>query len=398
MVALAAPTVNVVAYSGSISDTTGSYSIRTNFPIRSGDVLAVPASNDAGETAVLVHRKNLPVVYKTLCDFNEFRCDHLNPGLIKTIAGNWLAVAMGHNDDRVFRGSVSDILLDDFTMTDIQSQFTGLSLFSYAELRQLDGETNDPIYLFFRASDTDDLANRTRWYSASTDEGATWSAPVEVMSNHYSYWSIAQNGTTRIDFSAIDGNENNTATSLYHFYYEGGTFYDTEGNALSLPIDLATDLTPIKAGLNNARCSNGQIAIDSNGRPFILYEIQDVLGNDQYKETRTARWNGTSWVEAKVCDMTDARALGGLDPEDPDQVFVPQEDVSGYFQIHKFTTANSGVSWTDEGAVTSGTFNYRRIRIVPGTEPRMVVMKGTTAPDADPHSWGDYQITLMTTP
>jgi hypothetical protein len=259
--------------------------------------------------------------------------DHANPSfLVRSSDSKIIAFAAAH-DGSGFYTYLSANANDPSAFgaeTNIDSQL-GKDGYSYTNPIQLTGETNDPIYVFFRANDG---TSDQYWYSKSTDQGATWGTPVQVLENdgdnvngdYPPYVKMVQNGDSRIDFFCTDGHPRDTATnSIYHFYYEAGAFKKIDGTTLTLPILPSTDLDKIYDGSTN-RAWIWDCAVDGSGNPVCAYAIFGTTNSARY---RYARWNGTSWDDHFVCGAggylyaVEEYYAGGItiDPDDVDVVF-----------------------------------------------------------------------------
>lgn len=245
--------------------------------------------------------------------------------------------------------------------TDIQGTLGGTS-YTYAKLVQLSGESGK-IYLFYR-DEQDSQASAALCYSTSTDGGSTWTAQTVLYKNsgsHQPYWSIETDDSARIDFVAGDGSAaaGDSTASLYHFYYTGGSRYKSDGTLISASLPLApSNLTKIYDGTNGGLRVPYSISVGPS--PFATWATYDVAGsgsNEHY-------WYGTcdsggTWTVNEIVDAgsppVTGFAEGGayLDKIDQTVVYVSRK-VSGFIQIYRYKTANSGATWTNT-ALTSDT-------------------------------------------
>lgn len=106
-------------------------------------------------------------------------------------------------------------------------------LHTYPVIHQPLGETNDPIYLFVRDRPAGAAGgiNAALAISKSTNGGVNWSANTLLchMTSTMCYWRIESNGVDRLDFVVADGTTLADAASAYHFYYEGNSYYRSDG-------------------------------------------------------------------------------------------------------------------------------------------------------------------------
>lgn len=293
--------------------------------------------------------------------------DHANPSLLRRASdGRIIAFASAHNGSALYTylSTNPDDISAFGAETNIDAAL-GLSDYAYTYPVQLTDETNDPIYLFFRALEG---ATRHFQYSKSTDGGATWAAATRLLSNngasasHPPYVKLAQNGNDRIDFFCTDGHPDTVATnSIYHFYYQGGSFRDTAGAALTLPILPATDLTPLYAGSGTGgRAWVQDAAIDGSGNPVVVYATYANTSSARY---RYARWNGSSWDDNHVgpaggylySGQPHYAGCAAIDPLDVDVVYLSRGYAGeGNHRIWRCETADGGATWTTTRKTSSG--------------------------------------------
>lgn len=255
----------------------------------------------------------------------------------------------------------------------------GLSTYTYSNPVQLLGETNDPIYNIFRA---DDGSGLQYFYTKSEDGGATWSAAQKIWNQIRPYNRLVANGTTRLDFAVCTTHPDTAVNALYHCYYEGGSWYQSDGTLItaSPPFDVSGG-TKIYDAADNAgvRCWVWDIAIDSNGYPVIVYAVfPDTATNHRY---RYARWTGAAWVDYEITGAdggylyaAEAYYSAGvcLDHEDPDIVYLSKK-VGGVYQIYKYTTADNGATWS-ASQITSRTQDCLRPSVVRSHSGSMQLM------------------------
>jgi hypothetical protein len=231
---------------------------------------------------------------------------------------------------------------------------------------QLTGETNDPIYLFYRGRSAALPGGKSQWcYSKSTDNGNTWSARTVVYDNvaagEGSYMKCVQASSTQMHFVVSDATPDANA-SLYHFYYEGGNYYQSDGTLIAGGAPLVpADLTQIYDGsVTTSRLYD--IEIDGDGYPVIVYDKIVLTTDHRY---RYARWNGSSWDDHEICEagtyyatdiVTDPNVVynsGGIaiDPSDVDTVYLSKVVQSNH-EIWKYTTSDGGTTWSGE-AITA---------------------------------------------
>jgi Neuraminidase (sialidase) len=332
--------------------------------------------------------------------------DHNQPALLRRSQDGKIIAAMVEHNNNAFFVSISENA-DDATSFGVPANIAsslGFSdsgstrNYSYSRLFEVMESGSPVVYLVTRAGSpaTNDW---WRYYSRSTDGGATWSSLTGLLKagtgpkRPYIYG--VNNGASRVDFTCTNDNFDASITNVYHFYLEDGTFYDTGGNALTLPIDLdAGDLTPIYEGTSTSRPHQGHVAINASGHPVIAYTTR--LSNGNVVAVRCATYTGSGWTDAQVYvpNYTSAKIQPCLDPRNPSAVFVSNEDGSGVIQIHRYTTADGGATWTDQGAVTDSDedLQYFQVGAWPD-EPRLSASKGTYSGDYE--NPGDLEIVML---
>jgi hypothetical protein len=191
----------------------------------------------------------------------------------------------------------------------------------------------------------------------SLDDGATWSSAIALLGSGRPYFKIAQNGTDRIDFLVTDGHPAAVATnSVYHFYYQGGAYYDSFGVSIGSPPFSSASLTKVFDGATAAgRAWVWDLKIDGSGNPVAVYSAFPSTTDHRY---RYARWTGSVWEDAEICTAGgylysgEPYYSGGIciDPEQVTDVYAARE-VAGEWGLYKLTTADGGTSWSSSGLV-----------------------------------------------
>jgi len=225
---------------------------------------------------------------------------------------------------------------------------------------QLTGETNCPIYLFYRTN------VRKNYFSKSEDGGETWASGTnffqyidESSVEHRPYFQIARNGTNRIDFTCTQGHPSEvTGCSIYHFYYSGGKYYKSDGTEITgaLPIEPA-DVTQVYDG-STVESWVWDIAIDGSGNPIIVFATFPTPASDH--RYNYARWTGSAWDVHQICTAgaplyaAESYYSGGvtIDKGNPNIVWCSR-NVTGQWEISKYVTADGGATWA-ETQITTG--------------------------------------------
>jgi hypothetical protein len=267
--------------------------------------------------------------------------------------------------------------------TNIRSVIGG-NITTYANPVQLTGEANDPIYFFFR--DHYDGTNTEWGYSKSTDGGVTWGSKVSVV--RLNYTKNVPNGDSRIDFVGSPHADNSVEPiehSIYHWYYQGGAWFKSDGSAAgSLPL-AASSLTKVYSGAGAADDAwMWDIAIGGDGRPRIAYATFPSTSDHRYNY---ARWTGTGWVTSQIAvggnhiygDATQAYYSGGvvIDQSNVNVVYASIYISAGRWDIFRYESSDNGLTWVGTALTSSGK-NVRPVSVRNhGAELQVLWMDGT---------------------
>src|SRR5690606_13770891 len=172
-------------------------------------------------------------------------------------------------------------------------------------------EENNRIYVFFRGRNkrkTEDpkYVNWRQFYAYSDDEGETWSDAKPYLStegdyNQIPYLKVTSDHQSKIHFLFTDGHPKLGACSIYHMYYEDGSFHQSDG----------TEIAPIGAGRipfeqvdkiydpdsTGVKSWVWDIALDRSGNPVIAYALYPSVQDHIYYY---GRWNGSEWERKKI--------------------------------------------------------------------------------------------------
>jgi hypothetical protein len=213
-------------------------------------------------------------------------------------------------------------------------------------------------YMFWRSVPTGDRG--TLVYSTTTD-GDTWTQAqplyVNLTKTQRAYWKIASNFTDRIDFAVTDGSPNtDDPTHLAHFYYDGA-WRQSDGTSMgALPAGgfAFADFTPVYTAGNTWVYDISYVA----GNPVIVHPTYPTpFSAHRY---HYSSWDGAAWNIETIADAgngidTDTRVYSGgiaLNRADGQIVYASRE-VSGQYEMFRYTTADAGATWTVE-QLTSG--------------------------------------------
>lgn len=242
--------------------------------------------------------------------------------------------------------------------------FIGGSAYTYPMIFELGTPSPNEWHLWYRSG------NATRRWARviSSDDGATWTAGQAVVDMSDQSYIIAQKTSeSRIDFLGSNGSPGtDTDTSIFHFYYEGGSFFETDGTTISasLPFD-ETAMTQVYNGAGNEGARAVDVRLDGTDVVGLFYVFNDATD----AEYRWARWNGSAWSDHLIDDdakfaSVDSQTGGAcLDPTDPTRVYCSR-DISGTMEMFVYVTADDGASFTPT-SITSSSSSHQHTPTVP---------------------------------
>lgn len=310
--------------------------------------------------------------------------DHDNPSFLRRASdGHIMAFFTNHVADVYCTiGTAADDVssLTQANTTNITNELGGRTApagYTYASGFQLLGEASDPIYLTARYHD----AAGTAFVAAakSTDGGTNWmdvlgTANSRSLLAQVTYHHVVQNGTGRLDFVVSNHPDDSGDHGIYHFYYQAGNLYKTDGTLMgaveggsgdSGSYALA-DMTQVYSA-GSTRAWIWDIAVDATGKPYVAYVVYDAsypAGTWTYER---ARWTGSAWDRKTVANAggkfptTSNLAHGGqyaggisIDQFDVNTVYYSSNSGGGNHRMYIATTADNGATWTPT-AITDGT-------------------------------------------
>jgi hypothetical protein len=247
--------------------------------------------------------------------------------------------------------------------------------FCYPNPVQLSAE-GDRIYLFWRGG------NRKPTF-ATSDDGVSWTPARTLIEGrpggrgNRPYCKFASNGKDRIDVAFTTGHPRNEPhNNIYYASYRDGALFRADGTKIKgledppLRFDQA-ELVYDARKHGGARAWIWDVAIGSDGHPVVAYVACPAESDHRY---RYARWDGAEWVDNEICAAggwfpstpsakrePEPHYSGGviLDHNDPSIVYLSRPR-SGVFEIEKWTTANSGRTWSSAAVTTSSSNNNVR--------------------------------------
>ncbi|MBN1128538.1 MAG: BNR-4 repeat-containing protein [Chitinispirillaceae bacterium] len=241
-------------------------------------------------------------------------------------------------------------------------------------------EENNRVYLFTRCVDWHPTMLR------STNDGATWSAPVMVVGGGGArpYTKFVSDEKSRIHFAFTDGHPRDEPTnSIYYACYERGRFYKANGTLIKDTTQLPIEPSQAEKVYNGASSTGKSwiwdIAIDPKGYPVMVFAVFPDNQNHHYYY---ARWTGSRWF---IKDMVNAGAWFpqtpagtterepnyspgvSLDHADPSIVYLSRFK-NGQCEIERWTTLDSGATWNTL-VITAGSAKRNVRPIAPWIRP-----------------------------
>lgn len=244
-------------------------------------------------------------------------------------------------------------------------------------------------YLFFRDS------TLSQSFIYSDDDQVTWTEAKRLFSSPdgrpYVNFNVAPSG--RIDFIATNAHPTEfAATSLYHWYFEGGSFYKTDGTLIAALADInagfglrAADVTLVYDGTLTGAWG-WDVTLDAVGNPVAALA---TFADDLDHIYRYARWTGTAWVTAEITAAGPTMDASGEQPHYSGGLSILSSNVNVVYlsrrvgsewEIERWMTADSGVTWTLNSSITAGSTERQVRPTTPdghfATAPEVVWMSG----------------------
>jgi hypothetical protein len=303
--------------------------------------------------------------------------DHDVPVLYLRKDGRLTAFYQRHDVDRFVFSRVT-IRPEDITAWGPEDTLRMPDNATYANPFRLDGE-GGKLFLFNRS------VGFHPTITTSDDEGKTWSKSLKMIagSGERPYVRYCSDGATIIHIAFTDGHPRNEPNnSIYYMRYTKGAFYKADGTVIRNLADLAArPILPSEAdrvydGRTSGKAWIWDIAQDAKGAPVLVHS---VLPTDSDHRYYYARWNGKAWMDGLLTKAgkwfpqtpsgktePEPQYSGGLilDPTDPDIVYLSKPSTAGKFEIEKWTTSDSGRTWSSL-AMTSGSAESSARPILP---------------------------------
>lgn len=343
--------------------------------------------NSSGDVGIVQHNHSTRVTSSYVFDSAFEVDDHANPAVHILPSGKLFVVYAPHVGNITYTTSTG---IEDISAWETLADIPNVSNASYPTIVQLSGESN-LIYIFYRVGTG---ANRPIYYV--TYDGEDWTAQVKTIDNAGQRpYTLYKNTSTKIHFAFHNGHPAEVAlNNLYHCYYEGGNYYQTNGELIGAIVDLPVlpaDATKIyDADSNSDRGSWAyDITLDSNGYPVIVYATMNTaVSTFPDHRYRYARWNGSEWLDNQIIYSGEAFSTrlqedtysGGicLDHANPNVIYFSKQEGAKY-EIWKGITSNLGVDWSFQRMTSNSTYqNLRPTTIRDGVlEMPLVWMRGT---------------------
>ena len=334
--------------------------------------------------------------------------DHNNPSFTPLGNGNIFTAYSRHDPDRFWFRRTSTIA-DPRLLADFSAQTQGPTMprgNSYSNAFRLSAENR--IYHFSRS------INYNPTLTTSTDEGQTWSTPVQLIrtgtGGNRPYVRYSSNHLDRIDAIYTDGHPRDMENSLYHLTISGGSVRRSDGSLIRSTSQLpvlhdAPDLergSPIYTysaaawgsgqGPNDwipsGRAWSWDIHRGNDDQPVAVFTVRvaNVTGTG-WNHNRIyyyyARWDGSQWKKTFIAHAgrplysAEADYAGGIciDPEDPRVVYISTNAASPFalgsltsvplaandrYEIYRGFTADGGLTFTWEQVTVNSTADNLR--------------------------------------
>lgn len=370
--------------------------------VRVGDVTLISAviGGSSGDSVVhafdLVAESSSSFVLHAALGGAEGNPDHHGNAaiLVRSQDGKLLTAYSGHDDSTV-RTRLSTNAAPDITAFAAETGAGGLTGndYTYMSLHQLNGETNDPIYLCYRDYNTGTAVGRLG--ISKTTTGATPFGTEVILfspaaSARTAYWKIADNGTDRIDFFVTDGSmpAETPPVKTYHFYLTGGAYFKSDGTALGSPPFAPADLTLVYDSSDGPGWPFDAV-IAPDGTPRLLLQV--AVDSETDNSLRDYRWSGSAWVGHEIA-RSDGIWVANISPGavydhmNPERAYLSRL-VSGTWEMFDATTTDDGVTWETSQITINSSEDQLTPTAVENHDGRMPVLWGagpyTTYTDFD---------------
>lgn len=319
--------------------------------------------------------------------------DHNVPAILILPDGKLLAFYNEHNGDVFLRKSVNPEDISAWEPERLICKSTDEYRYTYTNPVQLSGEDGRIYIIGRKVGPTRSFEHWWQYLKYSDDEGQTWSEDIIILDNegrkNPPYLKVATDHQSRIDFLFTDGHPKiGSDVSVFHMYYEDGTFHQSDGSPLAgweqLPIAIKKVNKVYDAVPAQVRGWIWDIAL-KNGQPYITYARFPSEADHIY---HYAYWEDGAWVDHEIVNsgswmvalrqgdqVREAHYSGGvvLNPRDPSQLFLSR-DVSGKFEIEHWELKADN-SWSKKPVTERSEVNNVRPYVVyHGPEDKVYLM------------------------
>lgn len=309
--------------------------------------------------------------------------DHNVPSILFLPDGRLLTFYTEHNGRFFMRKSKNP---EDITAWEEERVIPfGGNKITYSHPVMLSEEKNR-IYMFWRGSD---------WrpsVSYSDDLGNTWSKTQALIASkgakNRPYLKVCSDNKNRIDFAFTDGHPAAEPTnSVYHMYYEKGSFFQTNGESISsvdqLPVEHSKVNKVYDARPSGVKAWISDVSLASGNKPVMVYTRYPKDTDHRY---HYAYWDGSKWQDEEMCKaggwmpvvnpgekVREPNYSGGisLDHHRPSNVYLSRQ-VSDVFEIEHWQ--RRGKQWTTKKLTDQSAISNTRPYVVTGFSGRKPIV------------------------
>ncbi len=226
-------------------------------------------------------------------------------------------------------------------------------------------------WLFYRNNNgtTQDLSFRSSSDFSAGSGSASSHVALCTTSGVTPYWRIGSNGVDRIDVILVNNHPVQGDNEIYHFYAAPNgsnnlEYFKSDGTQItaSLPFDIATSCTQAVTG-EVRRKWLWDVVRRPNGEVWMLWtRFMDFNATDHRLMFSKCNSSGVWQTPVEIVQQGESLDPGGeryyspgacFDSVDPTTIYL-SAPVSGVNQIQRWTTSDSGSTWTQQQVYTSG--------------------------------------------
>lgn len=238
-------------------------------------------------------------------------------------------------------------------------------------------EVTDGIFLFYRGQVIADGTFK-QFFSKSTDGGVTWSVgTVWFDGPDRPYFQMTKTAANRFDIVCNGGNPNQAVLcSLYHFYYEAGTWKKSDGTSIGSPPFALAQFTVIYTDPGSSKSWPWDVKfIGGTLRAVYAQFPGNTYADHRYRYASLSNGlAGGTWTDNEACTGGTGiyPAAGGenfysggitLDPDDATKIYCSRQVGSATHQLFKGVTADGGVTFTLTQLTAGGEKKFRPSKI-----------------------------------